>query len=410
MENREQWVMMVATSVNNGDWVSYSTEKGRYVGKVESVRTTGRIGVVSGSGGVETIDVSSDNPVAIVRIYVNNEDGTYTRSDRTAPVRVAMLRIISEPETKDVSASVRKTLSEKAKDHNEKVKNAKTKKTTTRTLVAVFERGVGAYQTNPQSVRPTVSSAEQWAFARVNSFLYALRNGRFRGGKHDTDLLPKGHPQSSKSLEVKGPKCRQSDETYDECVSRKIGELIEEDGMERDQAIAVANSMCEKSCDEVEYDSSPPLGGEEFESGVDIEANNTIATGSDVEKATNFPSRGDDQKVSIANSQWKVFPRGEAEKLRTEWPEIWRKGGNILGNTQYRRLTKVMEQGGSPKTPTDEKAIRLREAWVARHFKDFRLAGVVAQIKWLAVGSRGLSFMRKVISDEKKRLRERDRK
>ena len=160
MENREQWVMMVATSVNNGDWVSYSTEKGRYVGKVESVRTTGRIGVVSGSGGVETIDVSSDNPVAIVRIYVNNEDGTYTRSDRTAPVRVAMLRIISEPETKDVSASVRKTLSEKAKDHNEKVKNAKTKKTTTRTLVAVFERGVGAYQTNPQSVRPTVSSAE----------------------------------------------------------------------------------------------------------------------------------------------------------------------------------------------------------------------------------------------------------
>ena len=48
-------------------------------------------------------------------------------------------------------------------------------------------------------------------------------------------------------------------------LARKIGELIEEDGMERDQAIAVANSMCEKSCDEVEYDSSPPLGGEEFE-------------------------------------------------------------------------------------------------------------------------------------------------
>ena len=40
MENREQWVMIMATSVSNGDWVSYSTEKGRYVGKVESVRTT----------------------------------------------------------------------------------------------------------------------------------------------------------------------------------------------------------------------------------------------------------------------------------------------------------------------------------------------------------------------------------
>ena len=30
--------------------------------------------------------------------------------------------------------------------------------------------------------------------ARVNSFLYALRNGRYRSGKHDTDLLPESHP------------------------------------------------------------------------------------------------------------------------------------------------------------------------------------------------------------------------
>ena len=103
--------------------------------------------------------------------------------------------------SKAVSESVRSTLANKAKEHNEKVKNQKTKKTTTRTLVAVFERGVGAYQTNPGSVRPTVSSAEQWAYARVNSFLYALRNGRFRGGKHDTDLLPKGHPQSTKAAQ-----------------------------------------------------------------------------------------------------------------------------------------------------------------------------------------------------------------
>jgi len=187
-------------SVSNGDFVSWSTDKGGYVGKVESVRTSGSISVATSEGGSETIEASDDNQVAIVRVYVDNEDGSYSRSDRTVPVRVAMLRKRSEPETKAVSESVRSTLAEKAKEHNEKVKNAKTKKTTTRTLVAVFERGVGAYQTNPQSVRPTVNSAEQWAYARVNSFLYALRNGRFRGGKHDTDLLPKGHPQSTKSV------------------------------------------------------------------------------------------------------------------------------------------------------------------------------------------------------------------
>ena len=332
----------MAESVSEGQFVSWTTEKGRYVGQVSSVITSGRVAVVSPSGGQETIEASADNAVANVRIYVNNEDGTFSRSDRSAPVRVAMLRIISEPELKDVSAGVRKTLKKKAEDHNEKVGNAKTKRTTTRTLVAVFERGVGAYQTNPQSVRPTVSSAEQWAFARVNSFLYVLRNGRFRGGKHDTDLLPKGHPQSSKSAES--------------------------------------------------------------ESGFPVEDE---VSGS-ITKKTDFPKRGDDQKVSMNNSQWKVFPRAEAERLKNEWPQIWRRGGNILGNKQYARLTKVMEQGGTPKTPTDEKAIRLREAWMARHFKDFRLAGVVAQIKWLGVGSRGLSFMRKVISDEKKRLRDRE--
>lgn len=99
---------------------------------------------------------------------------------------------------KQVSSAVEKGLQRKADEHNEKVGDDKTKRTTLRTLIAVFERGIGAYETNPQSVRPTVTSAEQWAYARVNSFLYALRNGKFRSGKHDTDLLPKGHPQSSK--------------------------------------------------------------------------------------------------------------------------------------------------------------------------------------------------------------------
>ena len=30
--------------------------------------------------------------------------------------------------------------------------------------------------------------------ARVNSFLFALKKGRYQGGKHDTDLLPDNHP------------------------------------------------------------------------------------------------------------------------------------------------------------------------------------------------------------------------
>ena len=96
-----------------------------------------------------------------------------------------------------LSGSVKKGLEKKVKDHNEEVGDAESKRTNLRTLSAVFRRGVGAYKTNPGSVRPTVKSPEQWAYARVNSFLYVLRNGKFRSGKHDTDLLPKGHPLSS---------------------------------------------------------------------------------------------------------------------------------------------------------------------------------------------------------------------
>lgn len=230
-----------------------------------------------------------------------------------------------ETKAPTVSESVKKSLAEKAKVHNEK-HTAASKRTSTRTLIAVFRRGVGAYNTNPQSVRPSVSSADQWAYARVNSFLYALRNGRFRSGKHDTDLLPKGHPQSTKSLD---------------------------------------------------YDEKAPK--------------------------TNFPKRGDDLKVSLRNSQYDSFPLAYALKLREEHPDIWRKGGNILGNTQFNRLRKVHSQMGEAKTPTDEKAVRLREAWAARHLKDHRLAGVVAQIKWLVIGSRGLSHMKQVIDEARKK-------
>jgi|14BtaG_2_1085337.scaffolds.fasta_scaffold00284_11 HK97 family phage portal protein len=99
---------------------------------------------------------------------------------------------------KQVSGSVEKGLKKKLEDHNKSV-SVSYKKTSLGTLKKVFKRGVGAYNTNPSSVRPSVSNADQWAYARVNSFLYALKNERFRGGKHDTDLFPSGHKLSSKN-------------------------------------------------------------------------------------------------------------------------------------------------------------------------------------------------------------------
>lgn len=36
-------------------------------------------------------------------------------------------------------------------------------------LQTIFNKGVGAFKTNPASVRPNVKSPEQWAYARVYS-------------------------------------------------------------------------------------------------------------------------------------------------------------------------------------------------------------------------------------------------
>ncbi len=106
-------------------------------------------------------------------------------------------KLEGKKEENQVSAKTKKALENKVEKHNEEIKEldlAWNGRTTYAELVKVFERGVGAYNTNPGSVRPNVSSPEQWAMARVNSFLFALKKGRFQGGKHDTDLLPDNHP------------------------------------------------------------------------------------------------------------------------------------------------------------------------------------------------------------------------
>lgn len=108
---------------------------------------------------------------------------------------------IDEEETRaledEFSEATLTGLQNKVDEHNEEHGDTQSKRVTLRMLAAVYKRGVGAYKTNPASVRPSVSSPEQWAMARVNSFLYAVRNGEFRSGKHDTDLLPEGHPMKT---------------------------------------------------------------------------------------------------------------------------------------------------------------------------------------------------------------------
>ena len=64
-----------------------------------------------------------------------------------------------------------------------------------RILNQVFDRGYGAYKTNPKSVRPSVKSPEQWGMGRVYSFI--MKGKTYRTA--DKDLADK-----LKKLKIKG--------------------------------------------------------------------------------------------------------------------------------------------------------------------------------------------------------------
>ena len=97
-----------------------------------------------------------------------------------------------------VPDSVEKTLKDKIAIHNEQ-NPQDSQKATLGMLKAVWRRGSGAYSVGTPGKRGM--ARPQWAMARVNSFLNILagnKSGYDKDYTQDNDLLPAGHPKSSK--------------------------------------------------------------------------------------------------------------------------------------------------------------------------------------------------------------------
>jgi hypothetical protein len=94
------------------------------------------------------------------------------------------------------SKKVEDSLKEKVETHNKSV-TANSKKVTLSMLKAVYRRGAGAFST---SHRPD-QNRNSWAHARVNAFLKLVKSGSPSNSKYtqDNDLLPSGHPKSSRT-------------------------------------------------------------------------------------------------------------------------------------------------------------------------------------------------------------------
>lgn len=131
---------------------------------------------------------------------------------------------------------------------------------------------------------------------------------------------------------------------------------------------------------------------------------------------TDFPVKGEDQKVTLRNSQFPQFDYDYAVDLKDNHPDIWNAGGNIRGDEAFQHWTKVRDNDGEPDTEAQEDWVREREAWMARHegdgsqFSDSSLsptlsnvAGIVAVIKWGGICTIGMGRMKRALNELKRK-------
>lgn len=102
------------------------------------------------------------------------------------------------------------------------------------------------------------------------------------------------------------------------------------------------------------------------------------------EGRTDFPKKGDDLEINFDNSSYALFPIGIALRLASAYPKAWCKGGNHFGNYAFEYWYQTVKAiNAQQPIPNDcMRWIKKRERYIARHRGDFRLAGVIAMIKW----------------------------
>ncbi len=168
-EEEEENRKATRSEVRVGSWVEWRTEKGKYLGKIRRFQESGTEPGTVGDG-----EATAEDPIAFVQVYIRNEDGTFTPSDRDAPVQVSRLTPTDEPEVtkgiKAVSEQVRETLKEKAEEHNEEVGDAKSKRTNTRTwLLSLSVASVHTVRTHRQCGPPCLVLSNGHTLASTDS-------------------------------------------------------------------------------------------------------------------------------------------------------------------------------------------------------------------------------------------------
>jgi hypothetical protein len=90
-----------------------------------------------------------------------------------------------------------------------------------------------------------------------------------------------------------------------------------------------------------------------------------------------------------------------ATRLKNEYPKIWELGGNEFGNEAFKNLERVSNRGHW--LDGEEWFYVKWQSFNARHKGDFRIAGVIANLKWLNRVDKGWKYMKDLIEKEIKK-------
>jgi HK97 family phage prohead protease len=259
----------------------------------------------------------------------------------------------------DFDEATETSLRNKVKDHNEDMDKSSKPDWTRATLgqlKAVYRRGAGAYSS---SHRPGISRAA-WAMARVNAYLYLLRNGRPANPKYitDFDLLPKDHPKSTRDLLINSNVQRVLPDNYRPSLTEDVPEgracgnciFYKEDDV-KEFANGELRAWCEKWDDYVNgaYYCNAWQPAEEIEEDLEDELDQS-------------EKEDDDYEERAINQDAPAYMRAAARR-GLELNADGRGGAGLTDKTI--REARLMADG----QVSDDKWIRIA-AWIARHMPD----------------------------------------
>jgi len=220
---------------------------------------------------------------ASVRIYQKNKNNKFVKTDRIIVKELSELtKIIVSSITKSISDESFSQLQDLISQHNEKYGNVTHKNVAVNDVLEVYSRGIQAFNASPAKSDKEV--ADMWAKERVNGFLNAIAKGKFKRMPYDTDLLPTGHPLSTK-------KSGEVDDSPLTLEKQKGGVEMAENETSHEE-LDTAQAIDETSVEEVEFEVEETIEGVVVEAlamakadGIEEDATDASPEVSDVEKA-----------------------------------------------------------------------------------------------------------------------------